>query len=124
MIRCPVYSGRKSGQNLLSMVRSFPGENPFNRGNKRGKQAGKAARNPPRLKQLERASARICYSCCRSHRKTAAALIREARNGNVRAFEIIRDTIGEKPRERVEMAVAKPQFEALDAAFREMTRRR
>lgn len=50
----------------------------------------------------------------------AAALIKEARNGNVRAFEIIRDTIGEKPLEQYEVAAAVAHFEALDAAFEDL----
>ena len=33
----------------------------------------------------------------------AAALIREALKGNCRAFELIRDTIGEKPTDRLQM---------------------
>lgn|GEM_PF-2028745 len=51
----------------------------------------------------------------------SAALIREARGGNVRAFETIRDTIGEKAPERIEAQVATPKFESLDAAFSKMT---
>lgn len=51
----------------------------------------------------------------------SAALIKEAKGGNVRAFETIRDTIGEKQQEKVEVAVAQPQFDALDAAFSKMT---
>lgn len=46
----------------------------------------------------------------------AISLIKSALNGNVRAFEIIRDTIGEKPSERVEIAT--PDLSALDEAFR------
>lgn len=37
-----------------------------------------------------------------TQRSVAAALINKAINGDVRAFEVIRDTIGEKPVERVE----------------------
>ena len=51
----------------------------------------------------------------------SASMIKEARGGNVRAFETIRDTIGEKQREQVEMSVALPQFENLDAAFANMS---
>lgn len=51
----------------------------------------------------------------------SAALIKEAKSGNVRAFETIRDTIGEKQQEKVEMSVALPQFETLDAAFTKMS---
>ena len=46
-----------------------------------------------------------------------AALISEARNGNVRAFEIIRDTIGEKQTEQHNISVSAPRFDLLDAAF-------
>lgn len=51
----------------------------------------------------------------------SAALIREARSGNVRAFETIRDTIGEKAPERIEAQVATPKFESLDDAFSKMS---
>ena len=51
----------------------------------------------------------------------SAAMIKQARSGNVRAFESIRDTIGEKQQERIEMAVALPQFESLDEAFAKLS---
>ena len=51
----------------------------------------------------------------------SAALIKEARNGNVRAYETIRDTIGEKQAETMKMEVAAPQFENLDAAFAKLS---
>lgn len=46
-----------------------------------------------------------------------AAMIKEARGGNVKAYEAVQSTIGEKQQERLEVAVALPQFDALDAAF-------
>lgn len=46
-----------------------------------------------------------------------AAMIKEARGGNVKAYEAVHSTIGEKQQERLEVAVALPQFDALDAAF-------
>lgn len=52
----------------------------------------------------------------------AAALIQQALRGNVRAFEIIRDTIGEKPTETV--AIAAPDYSALDAAFEKLAEKR
>ena len=45
----------------------------------------------------------------------SVALIRQAISGNTKAFEVIRDTIGEKPTESV--AVSTPDFSVLDAAF-------
>ena len=46
-----------------------------------------------------------------------AAMIKEARSGNVKAYEAVQSTIGEKQQERLEVAVALPQFDTLDAAF-------
>lgn len=46
-----------------------------------------------------------------------AAMIKEARGGNVKAYEAVQSTIGEKQQERLEVAVALPQFDTLDAAF-------
>lgn len=45
----------------------------------------------------------------------STALIKSALNGNVRAYEIIRDTIGEKPVENVSIVAS--NFAALDEAF-------
>lgn len=45
----------------------------------------------------------------------SAALIKQALSGNTKAYEIIRDTIGEKPVENVNIVTA--DFSALDAAF-------
>lgn len=45
----------------------------------------------------------------------SSALIKAALNGNVRAYEIIRDTIGEKPVENVSIVAS--NFSALDEAF-------
>lgn len=42
-----------------------------------------------------------------------SALVKEAMHGNTRAFEIIRDTIGQKPADHVELSL--PDFSALDA---------
>lgn len=46
-----------------------------------------------------------------------AALIMEAKDGNVKAYESIRDTIGEKAMEQLTVQVVAPQFTNLDAAF-------
>lgn len=45
----------------------------------------------------------------------SSALIKQAMMGNTRAFEIIRDTIGEKPAENVNIVTS--DFSALDSAF-------
>lgn len=46
------------------------------------------------------------------------AMIKSALNGNVRAYEIIRDTIGEKPVENLN--IVSSDFTALDEAFARM----
>lgn len=48
----------------------------------------------------------------------STSLIKAALNGNVRAYETIRDTIGEKPVENVMLTTG--DFSALDEAFRAM----
>lgn len=49
------------------------------------------------------------------------ALLNQALKGNLRAFETIRDTIGEKPVENVTLTQkGPPDFSALDAAFAAM----
>lgn len=45
----------------------------------------------------------------------SARLYREALQGNVRAFEVLRDTVGQKPVENVNIMTA--DFSALDDAF-------
>lgn len=47
-----------------------------------------------------------------------AALVKRAANGDTRAFEMIRDTIGEKPVQDVKVSTG--DFSALDAAFKGM----
>ena len=47
-----------------------------------------------------------------------AGLVKRAVSGDTRAFEIIRDTIGEKPAETVKMTTG--EFSALDDAFASM----
>ena len=47
-----------------------------------------------------------------------AGLVKRAISGDTRAFEMIRDTIGEKPVQ--DITVTSGNFAALDAAFREL----
>ena len=50
----------------------------------------------------------------------STALMKQAMKGNIRAFEIIRDTIGEKPVENVN--VITPDYSALNEAFSDLRR--
>lgn len=48
----------------------------------------------------------------------STALIKQAIKGNTRAYEVIRDTIGEKPVENVNFVM--PDYTALDEAFEQI----
>lgn len=50
-----------------------------------------------------------------------AALVKRAANGDTRAFEMIRDTIGEKPVQDVKVSTG--DFSALDDAFKGMSQK-
>lgn len=50
----------------------------------------------------------------------STALMKQAMKGNIRAYEIIRDTIGEKPVENVN--VISPDYSALNEAFSDLRR--
>ena len=56
-----------------------------------------------------------------TQKAVSAALIKAALNGSVDAFKTIRDSIGEKPVERVDVQAA--DFSALDAAYKAMKRK-
>ena len=45
-----------------------------------------------------------------TRKKISLALIQKASNGDVKAFEVIRDTIGEKPIEKQELTIDPPQI--------------
>ena len=44
----------------------------------------------------------------KAQEKISTALINEAQKGNTKAYEIIRDTIGEKPMDKLEVEQEKP----------------
>lgn len=50
----------------------------------------------------------------------STALMKQAMKGNIRAYEVIRDTIGEKPVENVN--IISPDYSALNEAFLELRR--
>ena len=65
---------------------------------KGGKASGEARRRRKSLKE----SLELMLENDETQNSVAAALIERARKGNVRAFEVIRDTIGERPVEKVQ----------------------
>ena len=45
-----------------------------------------------------------------NNRKMSLAILQRAMNGDTKAFEVIRDTIGEKPKEEVEVKDVTPKW--------------
>ena len=102
-----------------------PGEDARERGRNGGLKSAqvRAARKTLRQELLDLLSVTTKDAKGQEHTRNEAisiALIRQAQQGNVKAFETIRDTIGEKQKDTVEMSVALPQFENLDAAFKKL----
>ena len=63
---------------------------------------GKASAEARKRRKSLKESLELMLENDETQNSVAAALIERARKGDVRAFEVIRDTIGEKPAERIE----------------------
>ena len=71
-------------------------------GEKGGKKSGEARRKKKRLRELlELALARVDDGGQTTAEAVTAALVTKALAGDVRAYEVIRDTVGEKPTDKV-----------------------
>lgn len=76
-------------------------------GRKGGKASVKARRKKKQLKELlELALSQPHEDGEDNYYAITAALIQEALSGNTKAFEVIRDTIGQKPTDTLEMKTA------------------
>lgn len=85
-----------AGKENLRPIRSV--DEAKEKGKKGGKASGKARRERKALKDELLA----LLSDGDAQEKMCVALVRQASRGNTKAFEIIRDTIGEKPIDKVE----------------------
>lgn len=97
-----------------------PGEEAREKARKGGKASAAARRRKKTLKDelLFLLGEKITDKNGRKHvtqEAISTALIQQALRGNTKAFEIIRDTIGEKPTDKVLLSA--PDYSALDAAF-------
>ena len=81
--------------NSSNLIPCKSGEEARERGRNGGIKSGIAKRARKTLKE----ELLLLLSSGNTQEKISLALIQEALNGNVKAFESIRDTIGEKPRE-------------------------
>lgn len=91
-----------SGQGTKNLRRFSPAELREN-GRKGGIRSGEARREKRRLREL----LELALSCPANEdgmstgEAVTLALVRKALTGDVRAYEVIRDTLGEKPTEQV-----------------------
>lgn len=67
-----------------------------------GKKGGKVSAKARQERKALRDELLLLLSNGDTQKKVSLALIEQAKNGNTKAFEIIRDTIGEKPVDKVE----------------------
>lgn len=69
---------------------------------KRGKKGGKASGKARNKRKALKEELLLLLSTNNMQKRVSLALIKQAMAGNTKAFEVIRDTIGEKPIDKVE----------------------
>lgn len=72
------------------------------------KKGGKASGESRRKRKTLKEELLLLLENENYNKKISLAMIQEALTGNVRAFETIRDTIGEKPKDSIEINQDKP----------------
>ena len=75
---------------------------------KRASKAGKASGEARRKRKTLKEELVSLLETNNYNEKISLKLIKKALEGNIKAFEVIRDTIGEKPKENVELSQDKP----------------
>ncbi len=73
-----------------------------------GKKGGKRSAEVRAARKTLREELLALLSAGDTQNKISLAMIDKAMNGDTKAFEIIRDTIGEKPKEKLEVEQDKP----------------
>lgn len=84
-------------------LRTLTSEEAREIGKKGGIASGKARAERKTLKE----ELLLLLSQGNTQEKISLSLIAQAMEGNVKAFETIRDTVGEKPKENIDLAVKK-----------------
>ena len=74
----------------------------------RGKKGGKKSGEKRRERKALREELLLLLSSGNTQKKVSLALIDKALSGDVKAFEVIRDTIGEKPEEKQSITIDPP----------------
>jgi hypothetical protein len=120
-----VYRSPVNGAVLPEGKRFSAGEEAREKGRKGGKRSAEVRRERKTFQQefLDLLAVTTKDSNGVDHTQNeivSMAMLKKAREGDVRAFEAIRDTIGEKQKEQVEVGSIAPQFSTLDMAFSQM----
>ena len=75
-------------------------------GSKGGKRSGEVRREKKLLRELLEEALLKDIDGSNRYVNITTALIKEAEKGNVKAYETIRDTLGEKPKENISVGVS------------------
>ena len=92
---------RKMSENSLKNLEKANPKNNFNN-SEVARKAQEKATEVKREKKALREELILLLSQGKTQEKMSLAIIEEAIKGNVKAFEVIRDTIGEKPKDIIE----------------------
>lgn len=90
-------------QNLISNNERTPSERREN-----ARKAGKASGEARRKRKTLREELIALLETKQYQEKISLAMLEKASNGDTKAFEVIRDTIGEKPSDKLEIDQDKP----------------
>ena len=74
----------------------------------RGRQGGKKSGEARRKRKTLREELLALLSQNKTQERMSLAIIDKALNGDTKAFEVIRDSIGEKPKDKLELEQDKP----------------
>lgn len=76
---------------------------------KNGKKGGEASAKARAERKTLKEELLLLLSEGDTQKKVSTALIKKAKSGNVKAFEVLRDTIGEKPMEKIITSSVDPE---------------
>ena len=79
-------------------------------GSKGGKRSGEVRREKKLLRELLEEALLKDIDGSNRYVNITTALIKEAEKGNVKAYETIRDTLGEKPKEKISVGVSYEEY--------------
>ena len=92
-----------NNQNLIKNENLTPEQRKKN-----ASKAGKASAEARKRRKTLKEELLLLLANGETQNKMSLAIIEKAMNGDIKAFEVIRDTIGEKPKDSLEVEQTKP----------------